>query len=242
MKNLLWMAIFVSRCTRAFAGADSVYVQITGDTVKVWNANAVLNCCSGVIMINTTLSNDSITIVEHDTSRDICNCMCHFDLCDTLTGLPAGSYAIVVYRQYRYSKPDSLFFIGSTSFSFGGNGSGLLKSAGYKSPCLHEVQVDNGKVILPEQVSLSQNYPNPFNPQTSISFSLPTRSYVKITVFTAIGKEIATLMNQEQEAGNHSITWEPDISSGIYFCRIQAINSINPAETFMQVRKMVLMK
>lgn len=64
---------------------------------------------------------------------------------------------------------------------------------------------------------LRQNYPNPFNPQTIISFELKRREFVTLKIFDINGKEIETLVNVIQPAGNHLVTWNPKlIASGFY--------------------------
>ena len=52
--------------------------------------------------------------------------------------------------------------------------------------------------------ALQQNYPNPFNPTTTISFSLPSKSFISLKVFDIIGREEATIVSEEMSAGNYS--------------------------------------
>lgn len=76
--------------------------------------------------------------------------------------------------------------------------------------------------IIQEQPSLMQNYPNPFNPSTQISWILPLDNFVNLTVFDVLGREVATLANEYQNAGEHSIEFNAnDLSSGVYIYRIQ---------------------
>jgi hypothetical protein len=78
------------------------------------------------------------------------------------------------------------------------------------------------EIQKPELFILYQNYPNPFNPTTTIRFSLPQRSYVTLKVFDVLGREIATLVNEELNAGEHSVVYETKgLSSGLYICRLQ---------------------
>ena len=89
---------------------------------------------------------------------------------------------------------------------------------------------------LPSSYTLSQNYPNPFNPSTEIKFSLPEASNVKLTIYDAIGKEVAVLVNDYLSTGSYRYTWNAaNLASGIYFYRIEAKN-------FNMVKKMVLLK
>jgi len=83
---------------------------------------------------------------------------------------------------------------------------------------------------------LSQNFPNPFNPTTTIGFGIKEKGNVRMSVFDLIGEEIRVLLNEEKEAGNHSIEFNAsDLPSGVYFYRIQTGNFIN-------TKKMLLLK
>lgn len=89
---------------------------------------------------------------------------------------------------------------------------------------------------LPSDYSLEQNYPNPFNPTTNISFNLTKAENVKLTVFNALGDEVAVVANNVFAAGRNTVTFNAaKLSSGIYYYRIET-------ESFVQARKMVLLK
>jgi hypothetical protein len=98
-----------------------------------------------------------------------------------------------------------------------------------------EVTINN----IPIQYKLSQNYPNPFNPSTIIKYSLPSKEFVQLKVFNVLGNEIATLVNQVQEAGNYTIEFNAakinTTTSGIYFYRLET-------GSFVDSRKMMLVK
>lgn len=83
---------------------------------------------------------------------------------------------------------------------------------------------------------LVQNYPNPFNPNTKIRYSLPHYSNVLIKVFDILGREVATLINQDQPAGDYSIDFNAsNLPSGIYLYKLQAGN-------YIDTKKMILIK
>lgn len=74
----------------------------------------------------------------------------------------------------------------------------------------------------PATYELSQNYPNPFNPVTKINFSIPVTDNVKLVVYDILGKEIATIANEEMSAGFYSIDFNPEnLTSGIYFYKLE---------------------
>ncbi len=86
------------------------------------------------------------------------------------------------------------------------------------------------------QILLATNYPNPFNPITTISYTLPQRSDVYITVYDLLGNEVITLVSDNQAAGYNSVQWDANNAvSGVYFYQIRA-------GEYVQTRKMVLLK
>jgi hypothetical protein len=90
--------------------------------------------------------------------------------------------------------------------------------------------------MTPYKYELAQNYPNPFNPSTTIKFSIPESGIVKVTVYDAIGRVVATLTNSFYQASNYKIEWNAtSYASGIYFYRLESRN-------FNMVKKMVLVK
>jgi hypothetical protein len=89
---------------------------------------------------------------------------------------------------------------------------------------------------VPAAYELFTNYPNPFNPETRIRFALPDASSVTLKVYDAVGHEVASLVNGELSAGEHSVTFKAEnLPSGLYFYTLKS-------GTFTQTRKMILMK
>lgn len=89
---------------------------------------------------------------------------------------------------------------------------------------------------LPEGFALHQNYPNPFNPTTSISFDVPNTAAITLRVFDMLGREVATLVNDQMQAGSHSVSFDASqLTSGVYMYRLS-----NGVDT--QTRTMLLMK
>jgi len=89
---------------------------------------------------------------------------------------------------------------------------------------------------IPEEFSLNQNYPNPFNPVTRIEYSLPKNTYTTIKVYNALGKEIATVVDKFETAGNHVVSYDAsNLPSGIYFYTMKTPG-------YSQTRKMALVK
>ncbi|MEE9450093.1 MAG: T9SS type A sorting domain-containing protein, partial [Ignavibacteriaceae bacterium] len=97
------------------------------------------------------------------------------------------------------------------------------------------LNIDND-FVNPNDYSLSQNYPNPFNPTTIISYQIPQQGYVTLKVFDVLGKEVATLVNQEKSAGNYEVSFDAyELASGVYIYRMKV-------NDFIEGKKMVLVK
>ena len=89
---------------------------------------------------------------------------------------------------------------------------------------------------LVEDFVLFQNYPNPFNPTTSIEYRVLSKGYVSLKVFDVLGREVATLVNEEKQQGVYEIEFSRNnISSGIYYYQLKAGN-------YMETKKMILLK
>ncbi len=88
----------------------------------------------------------------------------------------------------------------------------------------------------PTTFALAQNTPNPFNPSTTINFSMPARGHARLTVFNALGQEVATLVDDETPAGLHAARWDATHQpSGAYFYRIES-------GSFVETKRMMLLK
>jgi alpha-L-fucosidase len=99
---------------------------------------------------------------------------------------------------------------------------------------------DHLKPSLPVPTVLEQNYPNPFNPLTTIHYKLSQPVEVTINIFDILGKHICTLVNQLQQAGNHSVTWDGTdkqgrpVSGGIYFYQLRSNGLIKTQKMVLQ--------
>jgi len=95
---------------------------------------------------------------------------------------------------------------------------------------------------IPLKFSLSQNYPNPFNPNTMINYELAFSSIVKLKVYDILGKEVISLVNEKQNAGKYSVSFNgSNLSSGLYYYKLE---SGSPSENgyFIDTKKMILIK
>jgi hypothetical protein len=94
---------------------------------------------------------------------------------------------------------------------------------------------------VPTKFALHEAVPNPFNPQTTLSFSLPTASHVRLTVYDVSGRLVTTLLDEDRGPGRYEVTWDGrdtgqrQVASGVYFYSIEA-------GSFTETKRMVLVK
>jgi len=83
--------------------------------------------------------------------------------------------------------------------------------------------VQNHQAGIPTRFDMKQNYPNPFNPVTKINYEIPKASFVTIKVFDILGREVASLVNGNLEAGYYTYDFDASaLSSGVYIYKITA--------------------
>jgi hypothetical protein len=112
----------------------------------------------------------------------------------------------------------------------------LVFFGNYQTGDLVITDVKNIRDEVSDQYYLSQNYPNPFNPTTVISYSVPSKKYVNISVFDILGNKITTLVNEAKQAGNYEIKFDANpYPSGTYFYQIKT-------EDYTNTKKMLLLK
>ena len=99
---------------------------------------------------------------------------------------------------------------------------------------IHYSNVVSIRVVLtgvnpvgPNMFELAQNYPNPFNPSTTISYSIPARSFVSLSVYNSLGQRVAELVNCSQESGRYDVRFDASsLASGVYLYRLLAGSSV----------------
>ena len=200
-----------------------------GDTVNIWDVWAEENCASH-FSHRVTASQDTVTWVQTDTAGPLMTCLCLYNMRVSLSGLSSGQYRAMVFREEltRYSYPrDTVILIGSIGFSVESPGSSLA-SQFYQSGCNPVSVSDRDQVLVPDGVTL-ESYPNPFNSMTTISYTLHTRSHVRLEVYNMLGQRVAVLADQEIDAGRHALQWQAEVASGAYECHLTATTPIGSA-------------
>ncbi|MGA2623285.1 MAG: T9SS type A sorting domain-containing protein [Bacteroidota bacterium] len=87
-----------------------------------------------------------------------------------------------------------------------------------------------------DRYSLSSSYPNPFNPSTKIKYQIPVASFVMLKVYDLLGREVATLVNELQQAGSKSVEFRAEnLPSGVYYYRLEA-------GSFTETKKLLLLR
>ena len=105
---------------------------------------------------------------------------------------------------------------------------------------LQPTGAESEEINLPEYFKLDQNYPNPFNPTTIISYRLTVSSRVILKVYDVLGREAATLVNEEKSPGVSEVEFDASsaaggLSGGIYFYRLHT-------ENYSVTKKMIYLK
>jgi photosystem II stability/assembly factor-like uncharacterized protein len=130
-----------------------------------------------------------------------------------------------------HSLKSIFFFDNKRGFAVGDSGTILYTGNG------GDIAVDvKEQFETPLKFEIKQNYPNPFNPTTIFSFSLPSKEFASLKVYDLLGREVATLVDEERSAGEHFVQWNASsFSSGIYIYRLEA-------RKFVETKKLLLMK
>jgi len=98
------------------------------------------------------------------------------------------------------------------------------------------VGINTASNEIPEGFYLEQNYPNPFNPETIINYELGIKNFINLKIFDAAGKEVAVLVNENQNAGKYSVAFDgSNLASGLYFYELTAGD-------FKETKRMILLK
>ena len=96
--------------------------------------------------------------------------------------------------------------------------------------------VERDESVIPKTFIVHQNYPNPFNPSTTIRYEIPSNRHVTVKIYSILGQEVATLVDELQDAGGYIVTFDSQkLASGVFFYRVSAGDLV-------AVKKMLLLK
>jgi hypothetical protein len=222
--------------TLRWKDADSVIVASTG-TVTGINFNVTALSDSGAATVNGNVKDnsnhplDGAFVYAVDGNQQVYS----FGISDkegnyTISGLVPGSYNVTSQLYgYNDAQTNSVSVDYSTQFS-------TTSSFTLSPEAVTSVIKSTPMLSSIKNFALNQNYPNPFNPSTVISYSVPYQSKVTIKVYNILGKEVATLLDENKAAGNYSIAFNAgQLSSGVYFYQLTSGN-------FISTKKLVLLK
>ncbi len=200
--------------------------------------------CGGPLPVElisfTVISHRSFVELNWRTAAEMNNYGFEIERCTAVNRFLEGSGSLV------WSKAGFVEGNGTTNapkeYSFidknlsAGNYSYRLKQIDRDGKFEYSQSVEVTIIGTPKEFTLEQNYPNPFNPSTMINYQLPITNHVTLKVYNAIGREVATLVNEEKEAGLYSAMFDAkNLSSGIYFAKLQY-------DEKYQLKKMLLLK
>jgi hypothetical protein len=130
----------------------------------------------------------------------------------------------------RYKEENSIkFYLGN--FPNTSNGAGVYEMEMEIPASIFELSSN-----IPGEYKLYQNFPNPFNPVTTIEFTIPNESFVRLEMFNTLGEKVSTLLSQTVSPGSYKYTWNAaEAPSGVYYYRLSS-------ENFSETKKLLLMK
>ena len=161
---------------------------------------------------------------------------------DTTAGFETGS------REFNLSESSACVNAGTALFVWEGDTIVNLSASDYKGPAPDMGAIESshhtrivGSAEIPGQFHLYQNYPNPFNPVTHIRYDIPATEDVRLVLYDIRGREVFTLVEEEQVPGSYEIMWNGldsrgrEVAAGMYFCRLTTSDHV-------QVRKLVYIR
>jgi len=216
MKTLFSIFVIIGLSANC-ASAQAIHAAAPGtkgNTIEL----TVLNSST-----NTSFENVHIRVVRHSTHLTFASTD------QTIRGIPPGQNAAAtltfdVARSVPVNTQDTLQFTITDK-----TGSVWVKSV---------IVRYTGPTVF----ALDQNFPNPFNPSTTIQYQLPVDSRVSLKLYDMLGREVATLLDEERPAGFHDAKWiAANTASGVYFYRMEA-QPLNGGEGFQGVRRLMVLK
>ncbi|RPI59965.1 MAG: T9SS C-terminal target domain-containing protein, partial [Ignavibacteriales bacterium] len=192
----------------------------------IFQLNYILGCNAHNLSFVTGIGTKSVRNPHHRPSASD-------GITDPVPGLLAGGpdqYLDdpLLQSLFNSSTPPALCYVDNVN-SYASNEIAI----NWNAPLVFVLGYFNGEGIsgidnnTPKDFLLEQNFPNPFNPVTIIRYNLPNEAIVKIKVYDTLGSEVALLVNEKKDAGQHEIIFNANafnLSSGVYFYKIETAN------------------
>lgn len=241
-----WDTTFVSYWTEGHSFADSRYGNSKDNTNNFFTLNDTVNLIGA---INPRL--EFMARWATETSFDYTRIQVSTNFGSSWTNL-AGRFTSLVGGQPSYHGVESWIYERISLSAYIGQRIKLrfnyftdsgIPGDGFYFDNFRVVNYTDGPVgitqtgsEIPERFALYQNYPNPFNPSTKIKFDIAKPSFVKISVFDVLGREVNVIVNQNLNAGRYETDFNAvNFTSGVYFYKIET-------EGYSEIKKMVLVK
>ena len=225
-------------------GIDTAYIQFDGCLIPITQGKSMYLTDNRLML--TSPNSDGIYTVSTDLAAPTFFQVCYRIVYTSTTGeVTNGGGTNSGRRYYQYIVPTNV--TGSTvtwpsTFD-------LAQVAWMQNSLTVETPPNLGSIngigdknpATANNFALFQNYPNPFNPSTVISYSVPSTAKVTVDVLNILGQKVASLVNQVQTPGTHSLVWNARndrgsmVPTGVYFLRMQS-------GSFTELKKMILLK
>jgi uncharacterized delta-60 repeat protein len=182
---------------------------------------------TGIVPLN--MPQIGMSLMRFETNGSLDTSFGHWWWVDVI---PLGEYGLESGRGLAIQNDNKIVFVGSSIEG--------TKIARFNVTSISSVEETTSGEI-PEEFVLQQNYPNPFNPSTTIQFSIPEQSFVKLEAFNALGEKVSTLVSKELNVGSYEVEFNShsgegrNLPSGIYFYKLSTNN-------FSEIKKMILLK
>ena len=219
---------------------DSIYVPFTGNVQDVKVSLNINHSNDGDLLISLIKDNYTINLSQFngENGQNYTNTVFHDTAATPITqGVPPFTGIFrpqTPFSSFNNFQTQGYWILRIYDRRVGNTGTLLNWSLNLKySPPISVKQEEN---LVADKYTLYQNYPNPFNPVTVIKFAVPERTFVRLTVYDMLGREIKTLINEVQGQGVYSVIWDASsVPSGVYFYRLQT-------DKFTSTKKMVVIK
>ena len=215
-------------------GAIHCIVKEVGVSEPVWISHAKMDAIvydedsiSVSAVIKTVSGVSDVTVYwTADTSLGFSSVAMQFVSGDTAVGyIPAQIDSTIIY-----------YYLSATSNSGRTVTKPIVAPVGFYKFLVENSVTRLAENFHPEKFYLSQNYPNPFNPSTTIGYTLQEMRFITLKVYDILGREIATLVNEEKPAGYHEVEFNAtNLTSGVYFYKLISENNT-------QTKKMILLR
>lgn len=225
-------------------GIDTAYIQFDGCMVPITQGKTMWGTDNRIML--SDLDGNGVYTATYDLVSPTFYQFCYRVVYRSgTTEITNGSgSAIRGRRYYQYVKPTQVTAdsaVWPSTYNLAQMSWKLDNLTIEDPPDLDQVTGVGNEGQEPLTYALRQNFPNPFNPSTVITYSIPKEAHVRIEVYSILGQKVASLFDQVQTAGVHSIAWNAQrehgqkLSSGVYILRMQS-------GSFSQVKKMMLVR